>query len=414
MSDLHVSVGLAIWRFLLMGNGNGYEEGGGVGSGGDSSLGFRCMLMFWFCVCVFVCAIVICTDGRRAAEGPPVSRLWVGCSWSLGWGFGKGKGRLSVRRGLILLLRLKKCFDKWNVAMLLLGIETRIKDAQGDVEYVPEDQKDEMILSLMHQIKDLEKQVKERKEWAHQKAMQAARKLSHDLTELKMLRMEREETQRLKQGKSTVEDPTMKRLSEMETALRKASASKLSASESVNTCLEVARREKKYLKRLLAWEKQRVKLQDDIAAEKRRIVELQEEMVQVEAAKKTAEAKWKQEQKAKVLCYESKMNGDLKKREANNQKECYEALRVTHSDKQSSIFSNKVQPTYRKDAFMHSQSDDLDEKKGGQCECTNCLKDEVLLFSCLVLIKFFVLLATMSIWEWNQGEGNMSNLSCCY
>nr|GFA27833.1 hypothetical protein [Tanacetum cinerariifolium] len=192
----------------------------------------------------------------------------------------------------------------------------RDMNLEGDMEYVPEDQKDEMILSLMHQIKDLEKQVKERKEWAHQKAMQAARKLSHDLTELKMLRMEREETQRLKQGKSTVEDPTMKRLSEMETALRKASgqvdranaavrrletenaeiraemeASKLSASESVNTCLEVARREKKYLKRLLAWEKQRVKLQDDIAAEKRNIVELQEEMVQVEAAKKTAEVR---------------------------------------------------------------------------------------------------------------------------
>lgn len=185
---------------------------------------------------------------------------------------------------------------------------------EGDVEYVPEDQKDEMISSLMNQIKDLEKQVKERKEWAHQKAMQAARKLSHDLTELKTLRMEREEIQRLKQGKSTAEDPKMKRLSEMETALRKASgqvdranaavrkletenaeiraemeASKLSASESVNTCLEIARREKKYLKRLLAWEKQRVKLQDDIAAEKRKIIELQEEMLQVEASKKAAE-----------------------------------------------------------------------------------------------------------------------------
>lgn len=185
---------------------------------------------------------------------------------------------------------------------------------EGDMEYVPEDQKDEMILSLMHQIKDLERQVKERKEWAHQKAMQAARKLSHDLTELKMLRMEREETQRMKQGKPGAEDPTMKRLSEMETALRKASgqvdranaavrrletenaeiraemeASKLSASESVNTCLEVARREKKYLKRLLAWEKQRAKLQDDIAVEKRKIGELQEEMIQVEAAKKAAE-----------------------------------------------------------------------------------------------------------------------------
>lgn len=303
---------------------------------------------------------------------------------------------------------------------------------EGDMEYVPEDQKDEMILSLTHQIKDLERQVKERKEWAHQKAMQAARKLSHDLTELKMLRMEREETQRLKQGKSTVEDPTMKRLSEMETALRKASgqvdranaavrrletenaeiraemeASKLSASESVNTCLEVARREKKYLKRLLAWEKQRVKLQDDIAAEKRRIIELQEEMIQVEAAKKVAEAKWKQEQKAKEHALaQVEEERRLKEAAEVNNKRKHEALRSkieldfqrhkddlqrleqelsrlkmsTNSDKQSTHQStaeipNGSHPTIAR--LLH-ELDDLDEKDTGVVrECIICLKDEV-------------------------------------
>lgn len=169
-----------------------------------------------------------------------------------------------------------------------------------------EDQKDEVILSLLHQIKDLEKQVKERKEWAHEKAMQAAKKLSSDLTELKVLRMEMEETQRLKKGKQTLEETTMKRLSEMEDALRKASgqvdranavvrrletenaeiraemeASKLSASESVASCLEVAKREKKCLKRLLAWEKQKTKLQEEIAEEKWKISQLQQELVQL-------------------------------------------------------------------------------------------------------------------------------------
>lgn len=307
----------------------------------------------------------------------------------------------------------------------------RDMNLEGDMEYVPEDQKDEMILSLMHQIKDLEKQVKDRKDWAHQKAMQAARKLSHDLTELKMLRMEREETQRLKQGKSTVDDPTMKKLSEMETALRKASgqvdranaavrrletenaeiraemeASKLSASESVNTCLEVARREKKYLKRLLAWEKQRVKLQDEIAAEKRRITELQEEMVQVEAAKKTAEAKWKQEQKAKehaVTQVEEERR--LKEAAEANNKRKHEALRSKieldfqrhkddlqrleqelsrlkmspNSDKQSSNLSaTESGPTIARMLHELDNLDDLDEKEGGVSrECIICLKDEV-------------------------------------
>ncbi|XP_009592605.1 MND1-interacting protein 1 [Nicotiana tabacum] len=186
------------------------------------------------------------------------------------------------------------------------------------------DQKDEMILSLIDQIKDLEKQVKERKDWAHQKAMQAARKLSNDLTELKTLRMEREDTQRLKKGKQAVEDTTMKRLAEMENALRKASgqvdranlavkklenenaeiraemeASKLSASESAKTCMEAAKREKKCIKKLGVWEKQKKKLQEDIAAEKQKISDVQKQLVQVEAAQKEAEAKWRQEQKAK-------------------------------------------------------------------------------------------------------------------
>ncbi|KAJ7011215.1 hypothetical protein D5086_001301 [Populus alba] len=193
-----------------------------------------------------------------------------------------------------------------------------------NLELVGEDQKDEMIVTLLQHIKDLDKQVKERKEWAHQKAMQAARKLSSDLTELKMLRMEREETQRLKKGKQTLEDSTAKRLSEMENALRKASgqvdranaavrrletenaeiraemeASKLSASESVTTCLEVAKREKKCLKRLLAWEKQKTKLQAEIAGEKEKIKELQQCLANIEHAQKEAEVKWRHEVKAK-------------------------------------------------------------------------------------------------------------------
>ncbi|KAK6935002.1 PIR2-like, helical domain [Dillenia turbinata] len=208
------------------------------------------------------------------------------------------------------------------------SIMSKFRDLNLDEngEFVPEDQKDEMILALIQQAKELEKQVKERKEWAHQKAMQAARKLSNDLTELKMLRMEREETQRLNKGKQTLEDSTMKRLSEMENALRKASgqvdranaavrrletenaeiraemeASKLSAAESVTACLEVAKREKKCLKRLLAWEKQKTKLQEEIAVEKQKIVELQQQVARIGEAQKEAEVKWRQELKAKEV-----------------------------------------------------------------------------------------------------------------
>lgn len=236
------------------------------------------------------------------------------------------------------------------------SVLTKFRDLNLDenLEYVAEDQKDEMILTLIHQIKDLEKQVKERKEWAHQKAMQAARKLSNDLTELKMLRMEREETQRLKKGKQTLEDTTMKKLSEMENALRKASgqvdranaavrrletenaeiraemeASKLSASESVKTCLEVAKREKRCLKRLLAWEKQKAKLQEEIAEEKQKIMDIKQLLVQIEQDQNNFEVKWRQEVKAKELAL-TQVDEERRLKEAteSSNKRKHEALRL--------------------------------------------------------------------------------------
>ncbi|KAK4769737.1 hypothetical protein SAY87_030269 [Trapa incisa] len=221
-------------------------------------------------------------------------------------------------------------------------------------EKCAEDQKDEVILSLLRQIKDLEKQVKERKEWAHEKAMQAAKRLSSDLTELKVLRMEMEETQRLKKGKQTLEETTMKRLSEMEDALRKASgqvdranavirrletenaeikaemeASKLSASESVASCLVVAKREKKCLKRLLAWEKQKTKLQEEIAEEKRKFSLLQQELVQLEQDTKEAEVKWKKTAKEKELALaQVEEERRLKESTEGSSKRKLEALRL--------------------------------------------------------------------------------------
>ncbi|KAJ6695867.1 RING/U-BOX SUPERFAMILY PROTEIN [Salix koriyanagi] len=303
-----------------------------------------------------------------------------------------------------------------------------------------EDQKDEMMVTLLQQIKDLEKQVKERKEWAHQKAMQAARKLSSDLTELKMLRMEREETQRLKKGKQTLEDSTMKRLSEMENALRKASgqvdranaavrrletenaeiraemeASKLSASESVKTCLEVAKREKKCLKRLLAWEKQKTKLQAEIADEKEKIKELQRCLDKTEQAQKEAEVKWRQGVKAKeqALALVEEERCSKEAAEADSKRKL-EALRLkieidfqrhkddlqrldqefsglksaaesTELNNQSNALpsgkSERTKPQGETIARLLHELDKLENSsdKGANCdrECMICMKDEV-------------------------------------
>ncbi|WVZ11282.1 hypothetical protein V8G54_015812 [Vigna mungo] len=196
-----------------------------------------------------------------------------------------------------------------------------------NLEFVAEDEKDSVIVTLVHQIKDLEKQVKERKDWAHEKAIQAARKLNSYLIELKTFRIEREENQRLKKGKEAneeLEDPTMVRLLELEEALRKVcgqtdlatagvgkletekaeikaelEACKLSAAEYVASCLQIAKREKKCLKKLLAWEKQEAKIKQDISDEKQKILEIQEELAQIKQRAKEAEVMRGEELKAK-------------------------------------------------------------------------------------------------------------------
>ncbi|KAG0448667.1 hypothetical protein HPP92_027726 [Vanilla planifolia] len=199
----------------------------------------------------------------------------------------------------------------------------RIQDEE-DADKELQDQKKEMIMDLIRQIRELEGQVKERKEWAQQKAMQAARKLSSDLHELRILRLEREENQRIMKGKQALEDSTLKRLAEMETALKKASgqvdranavvkkletqnaeiraemeASKLSASESVTACMEVTKREKKCLKKLMAWEKQKEKLQEEIAEKRKKIAQMQQQLTELQEATRHTEVRWRQEVKAK-------------------------------------------------------------------------------------------------------------------
>ncbi|KAK4363362.1 hypothetical protein RND71_018603 [Anisodus tanguticus] len=329
------------------------------------------------------------------------------------------------------------------------------------------DQKDEMVLSLIDQIKDLERQVKERKDWAHQKAMQAARKLSHDLTELKTLRMEKEDTQRQKKGKQVIEDTTMKRLSDMENALRKASgqvdranlavkkletenaeiraemeASKLSASESAKTCMEAAKREKKCIKKLAVWDKQRKKLQEDIAAEKEKILDLKKQLVQVDAAQKDAEANWRQEQKAKeqasALVEEERR---LKEAAEANNKRKLEALRLkieidfqrhkddlqrleqdlsrlrasTELQNQSANLAagnnNGEQPHGGDIARMLRELDrfeDSSEKDNSDRECLLCMKDEVSVV--FLPCAHQVLCATCND---NYGKKGRAKCPCC-
>ncbi|KAA8527526.1 hypothetical protein F0562_034759 [Nyssa sinensis] len=191
-------------------------------------------------------------------------------------------------------------------------------------QWIPQDKKDEMILKLVPRVHELQNQLQEWTEWANQKVMQAARRLGKDKAELKTLRQEKEEVERLKKEKQTLEENTMKKLSEMENALCKASgqvdransavqtlevenaalrqemdAAKLRAAESAASCQEVSKREKKTLMKFQSWEKQKTLFQEELVAEKRKLVQLRHELEQAKDLRDQLEARWKQEEKAK-------------------------------------------------------------------------------------------------------------------
>lgn len=187
-----------------------------------------------------------------------------------------------------------------------------------------EQRKTEMLLQLIDRIKYLESQLQEWSEWAQQKVMQAAQRLRKDSSELKALRSERDEYARLKKEKQTLDETTTKKLSEMENALRKAlnqveranttarrlkaenkeardemETAKQTAAEYVSACQEVAKKENKSVKKAQAWEKQKTKLQDELAEEKRKLASILQQLAQAKQRLQQAEVRWTQEKKAK-------------------------------------------------------------------------------------------------------------------
>ncbi|XP_010478674.1 PREDICTED: MND1-interacting protein 1-like [Camelina sativa] len=305
-----------------------------------------------------------------------------------------------------------------------------------NLESVGEDGKDCVIVNLLHQVKDLEKKLKERKEWAHQKAMQAAQKVSEELADLKSLNSEREAIQLLlKKGKKAVEESTLKRLDDKESEVKKATTqmdsankivrklenqnaeiraeregSKLSASESLKACMEETKKEKKCLKKLVAWEKQKLKLQDEITAEKDKINALYRTLAQTTQDEKDIEARWRQEQKAKEEAL-AQMEEEQRSKEAaeGHNKRKLETLRLkieldfqrhkddhqrleqelsrlrASSDTDSSHLSNNVWKAEKSQgeniAKLLEELDKLEGTNENEAnydrECIICMKDEV-------------------------------------
>ncbi|CAN6182108.1 unnamed protein product [Urochloa humidicola] len=250
-------------------------------------------------------------------QGPAAAT--ISCLKAAGWSRSSGAATEGQPKESIA----KKLSTEELIESVVAELEALDIDKKDPPDANP-DPKNQMVRDLIKQTREMEAQLKERREWAQGKAIQAARKLGTDLTELRVLRMEHDENQRRKKEKQVMEDDTMKRLAHLENELKKKSgqldrsnatvqrlemenaeiraemeAAKLSASETEKQCQGLLRKEKKDAKKLEVWERQKAKLKEDIAECKTKVTQAERELAEVNKAIKNMEIKIREDTMAK-------------------------------------------------------------------------------------------------------------------
>ncbi|XP_059298016.1 putative E3 ubiquitin-protein ligase RF298 [Lycium ferocissimum] len=175
-------------------------------------------------------------------------------------------------------------------------------------KHVPQNEKDETILLRISRMQTLQKELQGWTDWANEKVMQAARRLGKDQGELKILRQDKEDAEKLHKDKQMLEENNMKRLTEMEHALSNASgqiemanstlrrlevenavlkkemeAARMDAVGSATNFHQALAREQEILKKCQALEMEKGELQDDFSNLKREATRFEQEL---ERAKK--------------------------------------------------------------------------------------------------------------------------------
>lgn len=190
--------------------------------------------------------------------------------------------------------------------------------------YVPRDKKDELIIKLVPRVNDLQNELQVWTDWANQKVKEATGRLLKDQPELKALRQERDMAKQQKKEKQLMEENTMKRLSEMELAVKNATSqfekannaarrleveqsllkkemetAKIRAADSAESYREAKERGQKSLKDAQSWEGQKTMLQEELKAQRDKVTVMQKEVNKAKNRQNQIEAALKQEKTAK-------------------------------------------------------------------------------------------------------------------
>ncbi|CAN4093164.1 unnamed protein product [Withania somnifera] len=196
-------------------------------------------------------------------------------------------------------------------------------------KYVPQNKIQETILVLVPHMKTLQKELQQWSDWANEKVMQATWRLGKDLAELKMLRQEKEDAERTYKEKQMLEENTMKRILEMEqmlvntnyqiettdsdlnrlegenVALKKGMESlKLSAAVSARNMHNALAKEQETVKKCQAAEVEKLSLQEELSALKKKTAELQQKQQKASKRMDQYEVLRKQEERMKLWILE--------------------------------------------------------------------------------------------------------------
>ncbi|CAH8388369.1 unnamed protein product [Eruca vesicaria subsp. sativa] len=190
--------------------------------------------------------------------------------------------------------------------------------------YIPRDKKDELILKLVPRVNDLQNELQVWTDWANQKVKEATGRLLKDQPELKALRKERELAKQHKKEKQLMEENTMKRLSEMESAVKNATsqfekanntarrleveqsllkkemeAAKIRAAEAAESYREAKERGQRSFKDTQSWEGQKTMLQEELKIQRDKVTVMQKEVNKAKNRQNQIEVTLKQEKTAK-------------------------------------------------------------------------------------------------------------------
>ncbi|KAK4732173.1 hypothetical protein R3W88_025161 [Solanum pinnatisectum] len=129
----------------------------------------------------------------------------------------------------------KKALDNTTISSAVPDYYVGIPYDESLGKYVPQNERDEIILLRTSCLKTLQKELQGWSDWANEKVMQATRRLGKDQAELKMLRQEKEDAEKVLQEKEKLEKDTMERIMEMEQVLVNTNSMSETANSLLNT-----------------------------------------------------------------------------------------------------------------------------------------------------------------------------------